>query len=105
MCDEIMPHESMAAVLTIRPVENPDLPVGWAPSVLPNVGKTRRALRCISAGTGRGNASRAFDDMVDPGRTFTGTGGELVVAEVDGHIAAMGGFRPVAKPGQGTPLA
>jgi ribosomal protein S18 acetylase RimI-like enzyme len=41
--------------------------------------------------------AEAFDDLADPARTFTAAGGELVVAEVDGHIAAMGGFRAVAK--------
>ena len=41
--------------------------------------------------------AEAFDDLADPARAFFAAGGELVVAEVDGHIAAMGGFRLVAE--------
>jgi GNAT superfamily N-acetyltransferase len=39
--------------------------------------------------------TNAFADLGDPDTTFTAAGGELIVAELDGHIAAMGGFRPV----------
>ncbi len=35
-------------------------------------------------------------DLADPGSTFAALGGELVVAELDDHIVAMGGFRPMA---------
>ena len=35
-----------------------------------------------------------FDDLADPQRTFAAAGGVLVVAELGGRIAAMGGFRP-----------
>jgi ribosomal protein S18 acetylase RimI-like enzyme len=87
----------MAAMLTIRPVENRDLPVIWALSVLPNVGETADLSVAFPLPPAEALPTAAFDDLTDPGKTFTAAGGDLIVAEVDGHIVAMGGFRPVAE--------
>jgi len=84
-------------MLTIRPVENRDLPVIWALSALPNIGETADPSVAFPLPPAEAMPAGAFDDLADPGRTFTIAGGELVVAELDGHIAAMGGFRPVAE--------
>jgi ribosomal protein S18 acetylase RimI-like enzyme len=35
-----------------------------------------------------------FPDVADPAREFVRAGGDFLVAEVDGHLAAMGGIRP-----------
>ncbi|HEY2078204.1 MAG TPA: GNAT family N-acetyltransferase [Streptosporangiaceae bacterium] len=41
--------------------------------------------------------TEAFSDLADPDSTFTSVGGELLVVELNGSIAAMGGFRPMAQ--------
>jgi ribosomal protein S18 acetylase RimI-like enzyme len=41
--------------------------------------------------------AEAFSDLADPDSTFTSVGGELLVVELNGSIAAMGGFRPMAQ--------
>jgi ribosomal protein S18 acetylase RimI-like enzyme len=86
----------MTAMLTVRPVENRDLPVVWALSVLPNVGETADPSVAFPLPPAEALPAEAFDDLADPRKTFTAAGGELVVGELDGHVAAMGGFRPVA---------
>jgi ribosomal protein S18 acetylase RimI-like enzyme len=82
-------------MLTIRRVESRDLPVVWALSVLPNVGETADRSIAFPLPPTETIPTNAFADLGDPDRTFTAAGGELIVAELDGHIAAMGGFRPV----------
>jgi hypothetical protein len=84
----------MAAMLTIRPVENRDLPVIWALSVLPNVGETADLSVAFPLPPAEALPTAAFDDLADPGKTFTAAGGDLIVAEVDGHIVAMAASGP-----------
>jgi ribosomal protein S18 acetylase RimI-like enzyme len=84
----------MSAMLTLRPAEDRDLPVIWALSVLPNIGATADPAVAFPLPPASSLPGGAFGDLADPQRTFTAAGGELVVAELGGHIAAMGGFRP-----------
>jgi ribosomal protein S18 acetylase RimI-like enzyme len=97
VCARIVPYGSMAAMLTVRPVESPDLPVVWALSVLPNIGETADLSVAFPLPPAEVMPADAFDDLADPEKTFTAAGGELVIGELDGHVAAMGGFRPVAE--------
>ncbi len=84
-------------MLTLRPAEDRDLPAIWALSVLPNLGATADPAVPFPLPPAPVLPAGAFADLADPQRTFAAAGGELVVAEVDGHIAAMGGFRPTAQ--------
>lgn len=86
-------------MLTLRPVEADDVPVIWALSVLPNVGHTADPDVPFPLPPAESLPKQAFSDLADPCRAFASVGGELIVAELHGHIAAMGGFRPSA----GTP--
>jgi ribosomal protein S18 acetylase RimI-like enzyme len=63
--------------------------------VLANVGETADPSAAFPLPPAQVIPAEAFADLADPGGTFTAADGELVVAEIDGHIAAMGGFRPV----------
>lgn len=86
-----------AVVLTIRPIEDSDLPVVWALSVLPNIGETADPSVALPLPPAPAMPPEAFTDLADPEATFTVAGGALLVAELDGHTVAMGGFRPVAE--------
>lgn len=81
-------------MLTLRPAESGDLPVIWALSVLPNVGHTADPQVAFPLPAASSLPPQAFSDLADPDSSFAAAGGELLVAELDGHIAAMGGFRP-----------
>jgi ribosomal protein S18 acetylase RimI-like enzyme len=82
-------------MLTLRVAQAADLPVVWALSVLPNVGHTADPATPFPLRPAQFPPA-AFEDLADPERTFAAAGGELLVADLDGEIAAMGGFRPVA---------
>jgi ribosomal protein S18 acetylase RimI-like enzyme len=82
-------------MLTLRPAERRDLPVIWTLSVLPNVGHTADPSVAFPL-PASSVPPQAFGDLADPERTFAAVGGEFLVAELDGSIAATGGFRPVA---------
>ncbi len=83
-------------MLTLRSAEARDLPVVWALSVLPNVGHTADPAAAFPIAPAESFPPTAFADLADPDRSFGAAGGELLVAELDGHVAAMGGFRPAA---------
>jgi ribosomal protein S18 acetylase RimI-like enzyme len=83
----------------LRPAEPSDLPAIWALSVLPNVGHTADPSVSFPLSPASSMPAEAFSDLANPDDTFAAQGGELLVAELDGHIAAMGGFRPAV----GTP--
>jgi ribosomal protein S18 acetylase RimI-like enzyme len=88
-------------MLSIRPAQPADLPVIWALSVLPNVGETADPSVPFPLPPASAMPSGAFGDLDDPAATFVAVGGELLVAELDAQIAAMGGFRPAAgQPGR-----
>jgi len=83
-------------MITVRVAAADDLPVVWSLSVLPNVGHTADPAVPFPLPPAESFPPAAFGDLADPDRSFAGAGGELLVADLDGHIAAMGGFRPVA---------
>ena len=83
-------------MLTLRTAEARDLPVLWALSVLPNVGRTADTATPFPLAPADSFPPTAFKDLADPDRSFVAAGGELLVADLDGHVAAMGGFRPAA---------
>ena len=91
------PDASLVPMLTVRNVRPVDLPVLWAMAVLPNLGGTANpSLPVPLAPASRPPAE--FGDLGDPASTFTAVGGDFVVAEMDGHIVGMGGFRPAGLP-------
>jgi ribosomal protein S18 acetylase RimI-like enzyme len=83
-----------SAMLILRPAEAADLPVIWALSVLPNAGHTANPNVPFPLPPAKSLPKRAFSDLADPYRAFASVGGKLIVAELNGHLAAMGGFRP-----------
>lgn len=83
-------------MLTLRAAEPRDLPVVWALSVLSNVGLTADPAAAFPLAPAESFPPAAFEDLADPDRSFAAAGGELLVADLDGHVAAMGGFRPAA---------
>jgi ribosomal protein S18 acetylase RimI-like enzyme len=86
-------------MLTVRSVESADLPVVWAMAVLPNVGATADPSVPVPLPPARG-APLEFGDLADPAATFGAVGGDFVVADLDGHVVGMGGFRPSSVPGR-----
>lgn len=84
-------------MVSVRPAEAGDLAVIWALSVLPNVGCTADSSVPFPLPPARSLPAGAFGDLANPDSAFAAVGGELLVAELEGHIAAMGGFRPIAE--------
>ncbi|MDT0345465.1 GNAT family N-acetyltransferase [Streptomyces litchfieldiae] len=74
-------------------MEREDLPVLWAMATLPNIGATADSSVPLPL-PGASEAPEPFADLADPWRHFEAVGGCFLVATVDGHVAAMGGFRP-----------
>lgn len=86
-------------MLTVRSVEPTDLPVVWAMAVLPNVGAT--ADPSVPVPLPRAStAPLEFGDLANPAVTFGAVCGDFVVAEMDGDIVGMGGFRSSSVPGR-----
>lgn len=86
-------------MLTVRSAESADLPVLWAMAMLPNVGATADLSVPVPLPPAP-VAPREFGDLADPAATFRAMGGDFVVAELDGHVVGMGGFRPSSVPGR-----
>ena len=84
-------------MLTVRSVESADLPVVWAMAVLPNVGATADLSVPVPLPPAH-TAPSEFSDLADPAVTFGAAGGEFLVAELDGRVVGMGGFRPSSPP-------
>lgn len=82
---------------TVRTAGPADLPVLWAMAVLPNLGATADRSVPVPLPPALGPPAE-FDDLCCPASTFTAVGGDFVVAEMDGHIVGMGGFRPADLP-------
>jgi ribosomal protein S18 acetylase RimI-like enzyme len=83
-------------VVTVREFRERDAGVLWTLSVLPNIGFTAAptvplALPAADA------APSSFPDLSDVHVAFTQVGGLFLVAEHEGHLVGMGGFRPNAK--------
>jgi|SRR5215469_817031 len=86
-------------MVTVRTAESADLAVVWALAVLPNVGATADLSVPVPLPPAP-VAPLEFSDLADPARTFGAVGGDFLVAELDGHIVGMGGFRPSSMPGR-----
>lgn len=85
---------------TIRAVRAGDLPVLWTLAVFPNIGATADPSVPFPL-PGAAEPPAEFPDLADPVGNFAGLGGRLLVAEVDGEIAAMGGYQPARdRPGR-----
>lgn len=84
-------------MLTVRTAGPGDLPVLWAMAVLPNLGATADPSVPVPLPPASGPPAE-FGDLSDPASAFTAAGGDFVVAEMNGHIVGMGGFRPADLP-------
>jgi ribosomal protein S18 acetylase RimI-like enzyme len=65
----------------------------WALNDIPNIGETADSSLPLSLPV-PDLPPAAFPDLHDVQHSFFGAGGEFVVAEVDGALVGMGGFRP-----------
>ena len=77
----------------IREFRAGDEPVLWTLSVLPNVGATGDPEMTLALPPAVA-APTQFGDLADVTTSFTLAGGAFLVAEHDGHLVGMGGFRP-----------
>lgn len=83
-------------MVTIQKFRNDDAPVLWTLSTLPNIGSTADSHMPLSLPAATA-APPQFPDLADVEGTFAQAGGDVfLVAEHDGHLAGMGGFRPNA---------
>lgn len=62
---------------------------------LPNVGYTADPNLPLDAPRSAGGPG-SFSDLSDVAATFFGIGGEFLVAEHDGYVVGMGGYKPTA---------
>lgn len=84
----------------IRPVQPRDLPAVRALAILPYIGATADPSMPFPL-PGTAEPPVAFRDLADPVGNFEGAGGAFLVAEVDGAVAATGGYRPAPdRPGR-----
>lgn len=79
--------------MAIREFRDGDAPVLWTLSTLPNIGATADAAAPLGLPPSAG-APAAFSDLADVTARFEAVGGAFFVAEHDGHLVGMGGFRP-----------
>lgn len=77
----------------IREFCDADAAVLWTLSVLPNTGFTADPAMPLALPAADA-APSAFPDLADVHAAFTQVGGLFLVAEHDGHLVGMGGFRP-----------
>ncbi|MGW0230373.1 GNAT family N-acetyltransferase [Actinopolymorpha singaporensis] len=84
-------------MITITTVRTTDLPVLWAMAVLPHHGATADASVPIPL-PAAGGPPAEFPDLADPTASLLEAGGSLLVAEVNGHLVGMAGFRPSERP-------
>ena len=82
-------------MVTIRKFRNDDAPVLWTLSTLPNIGSTADPHMPLILPAAAA-APPQFPDLADVDGTFTQAGGAFLVAEHDGRLIGMGGFRPNA---------
>jgi ribosomal protein S18 acetylase RimI-like enzyme len=80
-------------VVDLRRVQTRDVPAIWALNTIPNIGATADPDAPLGLPV-PATAPGAFPDLADPLRSFVAVGGDFIVGELDGHIVAMGGFRP-----------
>ncbi|MEU4689975.1 GNAT family N-acetyltransferase [Actinoplanes sp. NPDC023714] len=79
--------------MIVRRFGEADTGVLWALNALPNIGETADPAVPIPLPAAT-EAPAAFPDLADVGACFLDVGGEFLVAELDGHIVGMGGYRP-----------
>lgn len=79
--------------MRLRRFETADAPVVWALNELPNVGATANPSVPLEL-PAADSPPPAFPYLADIDRHFLDAGGEFLVVEFDGHVVAMGGFRP-----------
>jgi ribosomal protein S18 acetylase RimI-like enzyme len=82
-------------VARVRRFRDADAPVLWALNALPNIGETADPRVPVPLPPAAGPPA-GFPDLADVGGSFLARGGEFLVAEIDGHVVGMGGFRPGA---------
>jgi GNAT superfamily N-acetyltransferase len=80
-------------VVTVRRVRHIDAPVLWALNALPNIGETADPGVPIPLQPAVAPPA-GFPDLADVEASFLARGGEFLVVELEGHVVAMGGFRP-----------
>lgn len=83
-------------MVTIREFREGDAPVLWTLSTLPNIGATADPTMPLAL-PAAASAPAAFADLADVHRWFPEAGGVFLVAEHEGHLVGMGGFRPNAR--------
>lgn len=81
---------------TIREYLPRDAPVLWTLSTLPNIGETAVPSAPLDLPAAPA-APIQFADLADISANFITPGGAFLVAEHDGHLVGMGGFRPNAR--------
>jgi ribosomal protein S18 acetylase RimI-like enzyme len=80
-------------MVMIREFREDDASVLWTLSTLPNIGVTTDPGMPLAL-PAAASAPAAFTDLADVPTWFTGAGGAFLVAEHEGHLVGMGGFRP-----------
>ncbi|GAA0447165.1 hypothetical protein Ade02nite_85380 [Paractinoplanes deccanensis] len=65
----------------------------WALNALPNIGDTADPTVPIPLPPAAAPPA-TFPDLADVEETFLAKGGDFLVAELDGHVVGMGGYRP-----------
>jgi hypothetical protein len=73
--------------------------VVWALNALPKKGETADPTVPIPIPAAPEPPAN-FPDLADIEGTFLATGGEFLVAELDGHLVGMGGYRPLPNIGE-----
>jgi ribosomal protein S18 acetylase RimI-like enzyme len=79
--------------MTIRRFADADAPTLWALNALPNIGATADPTVPVPLPPAT-DPPADFADLADIAGCFLDQGGEFLVAELDGHLVGMGGFRP-----------
>ncbi|GAA5199089.1 GNAT family N-acetyltransferase [Rugosimonospora acidiphila] len=80
-------------MLTLRRFRDGDEPVLWALNALPNIGATANPSVPLPLPPAAGPPA-GLPDLADVRGGFLDAGGDFLVAELDGHLVAMGGIRP-----------
>ncbi|WP_433200292.1 GNAT family N-acetyltransferase [Dactylosporangium sp. CS-047395] len=80
-------------MVAIRGFRDEDAPTLWTLNSLPNIGATADPTVPLPLPP-TAQPPAGFPDLADIRRCFHDAGGDFLVAELDGHIVAMGGIRP-----------
>jgi len=80
-------------VVTIRRFVDADAPTLWALNDLPNIGATADPTAPLPLPPAT-SPPTSFPDLAHITDSFIKAGGDFLVAELQGHLVAMGGIRP-----------